>query len=369
MNLATILASGFASVVLTSLVACSGGAAGGAAFEQDSTQASPSDNSAPGAGFGQGNPKPAPASNAACVTTSTATASARPVYLVFAYDQSGSMSLEGKWTAAGTAMKSFFSSPSVAGIHASMTLFPKYDAYPAFCNESEYTSPDVTVTDLPNAKFGAALDATGPQYGKGGTPTQAALSGAMSYAQSLQKTVAKDAIIAVVMVTDGVPEICADKGDVGPAAAVALANASSIPTYIVGVGSDLANLNAIAAAGGTKQALMVSVGDPTQTQKDLSAAIDTIKVASVSCDYAIPSPPDGETLDPAKLNVQYTPTGGAPQELDYDATCASGSGWHYDDATHPTKVIACGSTCTSIKNVGGKVDMQFGCATHVATVK
>jgi len=371
MNLAKIISSGFASVVLTSLVACSGGGGtGGGAFEQDSTQAKASDNSSPGSGFGEGNdPKAAPAGNgAACVVTSAA-ASPKPVYLVFAYDQSGSMSLDGKWTAAGAAMKSFFTSPSVAGIHASMTLFPKYDAYPAFCNESEYTAPDVAVTDLPTTTFGAALDATGPQYGKGGTPTVSALSGAMSYAQQLQKTIAKDATVAVVMVTDGVPEVCSDKGDVGPASAVAAANATSIPTYIVGVGDDLASLNQIAAAGGTKQALMVSVGDPTQTQKDLSAAIQAIKVAAVSCEYAIPSPPDGETLDPAKLNVQYTPTGGAAQELDYDATCASGSGWHYDDANHPTRVIACGSTCTSIKNLGGKVDMQFGCATHVASVK
>ena len=366
MNLAKTIACGCASIIVMSLVACSGGGAGSAPFEQDSTQAS--DNSSPGAGFGEGNQKPTPVSNAACVTSS-ATATAKPVYLVFAYDQSGSMSLEGKWAAAGAAMKSFFVSPSANGIHAAMTLFPKYDAYPAFCNSSEYTSPDVTVTDLPSAKFGTALDATAPQAGKGGTPTMAALSGAMTYAQQLQKTVAKDATVAVVMVTDGVPEVCFDKGDVGPASQVAAANASTIPTYVVGVGSDLANLNAIAAAGGTKQALMVSVGDPSKTQTDLSAAINTIKVAAVSCDYAIPSPPDGETLDPSKLNVQYTPTGGAAQDLDYDATCASGSGWHYDDAKHPTRVVACGATCSSIKNVGGKVDMVFGCATHVAPVK
>ncbi len=368
MNLAKIIASGCASIVVSSLVACSGGGAGSAPFEQDSPAPS-SDNSAPGAGFGQGDQsnKPPPGS-AACVT-STATATAKPVYLVFAYDQSGSMSLDGKWAAAGIAMKSFFSSANVKGIHAAMTLFPKYESYPAFCSEAEYTAPDVAVTDLPSAQFGAALDATAPQAGKGGTPTMAALSGAMTYAQQLQKTVAKNATVAVVMVTDGVPEVCSDKGDVGPASLIAFTNAATIPTYIVGVGSDLANLNQIAAAGGTKQALMVSVGDPTKTQTDLSAAINTIKVAAVSCDYAIPSAPDGETLDPSKLNVQYTPTGGVAQDLDFDATCASGSGWHYDDANHPTRIVACGTTCSSIKNVGGKVDMVFGCATHVAPVK
>ncbi len=371
MNLAKIIASSFASTALLSLIACSGAGTGGVPFEQDSTQGKPSDNSAPGGGFGQGNQsnKPSPASNDAACVTSTATATAKPVYLVFAYDQSGSMAANGKWTAAGAAMKGFFTSPSMNGIHAAMTLFPKYTAYPAFCSESEYASPDVAVTTLPSAQFGAALDATAPQPGKGGTPTMAALSGAMTYALELQKTVAKDANVAVVMVTDGVPEVCFDKGDVGPASQVAAANAATIPTYVVGVGSDLANLNAIGAAGGTKQAFIVSVGDPAKTQTDLSAAINTIKVAAISCDYAIPSPPDGETLDPSKLNVQYTPTGGAAQALDYDATCATGGGWRYDDANHPTRVVACGSTCASIKNQGGKVDMMFGCATHVASVK
>jgi hypothetical protein len=364
MNLAKIIASGFASVVLTSLVACGGGS-GASAYEPSEPEA-PVDTSSAGPAFGKG--KPTVSAELGSCATASATATPKPVYLVFAYDQSGSMSFDGKWAAAGASMKGFFASPAAAGIHASMTLFPKYDAYPAFCNVSEYTSPDVAVQTLPSATFGTALDATGPQANKGGTPTMAALTGAMTYAAQLQAGVAKDATVAVVMVTDGVPEICTDKGDVGPAAKVASDNASKIPTYVVGVGPDLANLNTIAAAGGTKQAFMVSVGDPKKTQTELTNAINAIKVSTLSCEYDIPKAPKGETIDPAKLNVQYTPIAGAPETLSYDADCKSGTGFRYDDAKNPTKVVACDTTCNEIKNVGGKIDMVFGCAAHVAPV-
>jgi hypothetical protein len=168
------------------------------------------------------------------------------------------------------------------------------------------------------------------------------------------------------MVTDGIPEVCSDKGDVGPASLVAAANASTIPTYVVGVGDQLSNLNTIAAAGGTKSAFVVSVGDPTKTQADLTEAINTIKTSALSCDYKIPSPPNGETFDPKKVNVQFTPASGAATALDYDQSCSAPNSWRYDDANNPTRIVACDSTCNSIKSSGGKVDIVFGCATHDA---
>lgn len=171
------------------------------------------------------------------------------------------------------------------------------------------------------------------------------------------------------MVTDGIPEVCSDKGDVGPASLVAALNSSSVPTYVVGVGDSLANLNQIAASGGTKQAFVVSTGDPTQTQQDLSTAIKAIKTSALTCDYKIPAPPSGQTLDPTKVNVQYTPSSGTAAVIAYDPTCASGTGWHYDDANNPSRVIACDSTCDSIKSDAGKVDIVFGCTTHATKVK
>lgn len=81
--------------------------------------------------------------------------------------------------------------------------------------------------------------------------------------------------------------------DVGPASLIATAAASTVPTYVVGVGNSLANLNQIALGGGTKQAVVVSVGDPAKTQTELAAAIKTIRMSALSCDYKIPSAPAG----------------------------------------------------------------------------
>lgn len=364
------LALGICSSLLITLVAC-----GSSSTEPENTFPGASPPADPGAdpssGF-DGDKDPAPSKPAdalnACATSSAA-AVPKPVYLVFAYDQSGSMAGSGKWTAAGAAMKAFFESPASKGINASMTLFPKYTAYPAFCAATAYAAPDVAVTALPSTAFGKAIDATAPQPGQGGTPTAAALTGTIGYAQALRGSVAKDATVALVMVTDGIPEVCSDKGDVMPASLIATINASTVPTYVVGVGNSLANLNQIALGGGTKSAFLVSVGDPSKTQTELSAAIKTIKGAALSCDYKIPSAPAGQTFDAQKVNVQYTPTSGAAKVIDYDQACSTGKGWRYDDAKHPTRVLACAATCDTIKNDASKVDIVFGCATQGTAVK
>jgi len=58
-----------------------------------------------------------------------------------------------------------------------------------------------------------------------------------------------------------------------------------------------------------------------------------------------------------------------PKVLDYNPTCAAGTGWRYDDAKNPTRVLACDATCDAIKTDGSKVDIVFGCATQATGVK
>ena len=353
---------GLGSVLALTLVACSGGA------EDVSDFKGPSAN-----GFGNGNNQgtgtiakdttPAkPSDDLAACATSTAAAQAKPVTLVFAYDKSGSMKDNGKWGAAKAAMKAFFTSADSAGISASMTFFPTGSN---ICTLSNYSNPQVPVTTLPSNDFGSALDGISPN---GGTPTFSALTGAINYATTLKTGTAKDSTVAVVMVTDGIPQGCVDDMDPSMAAGAAAAASATIPTYVVGVGDQLGSLNQIAQSGGTKSAFVVSVGDPTKTQQDLSKAINQIRASALSCDYKIPSPPNGETFDRAKVNVQYTPSTGAATSLSYNPTCAGGTGWKYDDATNPTRVLACDSTCDQIKAASGKVDIVFGCATKGGAV-
>ncbi len=322
-----------------------------------------------GTNFGTGDdatPASTPADSLQACATATAGATPKPVYLVFAYDQSGSMSGSNKWENAKAAMKGFFSGADSVGIHASMTLFPIFNNQ--FCSASQYANPQVPVTALPSSAFGSVLDQTGPDPNRRGTPTVAALTGALNYAKSIQGTTAKDGSIAVVMVTDGIPEQCSDDSDIDDSVDVAKVNAATIPTYVVGVGDQLTDLNKLAVGGGTKSAFIVSTSDPSKTQGDLTKAFNAIKLSALTCDYAIPAAPAGQTFDRNKVNVQYTPTGSAAQALNYNPSCSGGTGWKYDDANNPTRVLACDSTCNSIKASSGKVDLVFGCETRTGPV-
>jgi len=166
--------------------------------------------------------------------------------------------------------------------------------------------------------------------------------------------------VAVVLVTDGEPAQC-QGNSVEAIAAAAAAVAGTIPTYVIGVGS-LTSLHQIAQGGGTQAAFIVSLADPQQTRTELLTAIEEIRGRSISCDLELPAPPAGKTLDPDKVRVELAGSGQAPAELPFDATCANGQGWHYDDPANPQRILLCEGTCTSAKaDVQARLDVVFGC--------
>jgi hypothetical protein len=90
-----------------------------------------------------------------------------------------------------------------------------------------------------------------------------------------------------------------------------------------------------------------------------------IKSAPLPCDYAIPPPPKGETLDPAKVNVNYVSPSGAEEKFlkAADASaCGEKTGWFYDETK--TKVLLCPKACTTASQ-GGSMNIAFGCNTVV----
>jgi hypothetical protein len=171
-----------------------------------------------------------------------------------------------------------------------------------------------------------------------------------------------------VLVTDGIPQGCSGIS-INNISQLASTVASTIPTYVIGVGNELDSLRDIAAGGGTKDALIVSVSNPAQIQADFTKAINQIKASAVTCDYKIPAAPAGETFDRAKVNVQHTPTGAAAATLQYNQACTGGTGWKYDDANTPTRILLCDGSCDGVKAKSGKVDILFGCATQTGPVK
>jgi hypothetical protein len=86
----------------------------------------------------------------------------------------------------------------------------------------------------------------------------------------------------------------------------------------------------------------------------------------IPCRFVLPEPPEGMELDPAYVNVVYTPGDGSgprtiPRSSVGDCT-GSGFTWVYDDLTNPREILLCSDACGQVVgDLGGSVRVQFGC--------
>jgi hypothetical protein len=104
------------------------------------------------------------------------------------------------------------------------------------------------------------------------------------------------------------------------------------------------------------------------------AEVSTAVVSSshLACEWAIPPPPDGQTLDPTQVNLQLTLNGSPAPPLGYvDSPADCGKvqgGWYYDDPLAPTRVFVCSDVCLGIQSAdSASIEIQFGCARVPAT--
>jgi hypothetical protein len=335
-----------------------------------------------GSSGGSNNTSSAPVDPSSACATSTLGATAVPLHMVIVFDRSGSMceyqgdggprdctNTSSKWVQATGAVKNFVSSADSHGIKASLIMFPFNDSGNAACSSSKYTTPLASEVALPDSTvLGPTLD----QHvsSSGNTPTKDALTGAVSYANTLAAANPKDKV-AIVLATDGEPSGCSDDTDnsVVKSAAVAAGVASTIPTYVVGVGQALTALDQIASSGGTTKAFTASTSTPAQTGTQLATALAAIRGATMSCTFNIPAAPTGQTLDYTKVNVSVT-TKGTPSTIGYSPDCSDLNGWKYDNATAPTQVELCGTECTAVKaDSASSVNLILGCTTQTAATK
>jgi hypothetical protein len=360
------------------VVAC--GSTGDESVFNDPNKQPGDPNGGPNGQFIDHGPHP---TSSACVS-SLAGAELTPVNLVFMYDKSGSMGNpqenasfdpQKRWIPVGTALKSFLGDKTSQGMNASLAFFPLDGDINVACG-GDYQTPRVGLTPLTNpAPLIAAIDATTPA---GGTPTLPALQGAIKYAQSIAAKRPNEKT-SVVLVTDGYPGLmvngsfgpgCADNdiAHVAAAAQAAFQGSPSISTYVIGVDSALTNLNSIAAAGGTGQAFMVTVGDPSATKDAFRKALDSIRQVTMSCDFALPPPPNGQKIDTNAVNVVVKDAAGNESVVGYSADCSTGVGWHYDDRGNPQRVQLCASTCQQLQaDRTAKINLAFGCLTDQIT--
>ena len=248
----------------------------------------------------------------------------------------------------------------------------------ASCDATTYGTPSSPIATLPDAAAAlkTSIDAQMPS---GGTPTSAALSGAIQQASAWAKA-HPDHRVVTVLATDGVPTQCTPTNidDVAALAKNGVQGTPSISTFVIGVFGQadvLAgapdNLNEIAQSGGTKAAFIID------TQKDVTAqfvsALDTIRGSHLACEFQVPQPGAGQTLNFAEVNVKYT-NAGSSSYVYYVASASAcdptTGGWYYDvlpkDGT-PTKIIACPTTCSTFQAATDQasVGIALGCQTVV----
>jgi hypothetical protein len=334
-----------------------------------------------------------------------------PLDIYVMLDQSASMdnSVTGgtKWSAVTSALKTFLHQPGLTGISVGIQYFglpasgaPQctvmdctqdsdcgpaacgpcyYDYYYGYgycsgasgedsCNAADYAHPDVEIAPLDATVIGQLETSIAAHSPTTLTPTSAALQGAIDHAKSWAGFHPGHVTI-VIFATDGVPTECnEDQGAIDAIAAAGVSGTPKVLTFVIGVGDSLANLNGVAAAGGTQSAFLVDT--TANVNQQFLAALNTIRGAALGCSYTIPSP-DGGSADVHKINVQYTPgSGGAarliPQVPNQAACPLSGDAWYYDDPAAPTKILLCKATCDVVGgDASGQVDIVLGCTTII----
>ena len=92
----------------------------------------------------------------------------------------------------------------------------------------------------------------------------------------------------------------------------------------------------------------------------------------LKCQWQIPEPPMGETLQPGLVNVEFLDQN-APQSetiyhVDGPAACDPAlGGWYYDSNNAPKNIILCPLSCDKVSAApeGSKINLLFGCKTEV----
>ena len=223
---------------------------------------------------------------------------------------------------------------------------------------------------------GAAIRASlAEQQMNGGTPLVEALTGWGQY-MTTWATANPTHRAVIVVATDGIPDSAcsgstpsnsipnAETVATGLAQGTLFPGAPPVLVFVIGVGSDLSALNSVAAAGGSTQATLLSTGADLDTQ--FIAALNAIRTQTLTCDYPIPSVPNG-SIDYDEVNVTFT-QGASTETLVYvdnagDCSLATGTGWYFDDPTAPTKVVLCPDTCNTVSTATqAAVNVVFGCA-------
>ncbi len=280
-----------------------------------------------------------------------------PLSMYILLDKSASMTNFGspKWSQAVSALNAFAGDQSLVATKIALQSWSGDGP----CNGSVYDTPAIPMGLVPTTapQVQSWLASINPN---GNTPTQGALLGLTKFTTQYATQNPGEKVVGL-LVTDGLPTRCnLGTSTLTGIAAAAFNGTPSILTYTMGMqGADFGLLDAIAQAGGTSKAFNATGG----TQAFI-AALQAITGSALACEFEIPKPDNGSTLDPDKVNVEFTPSSGGKQpvyKVDNLAACVPW-GWYYDDPINPTRILLCPDACNSVKqDTSGRIDLILGC--------
>lgn len=304
--------------------------------------------------------------------------------LVFVVDQSLAMGCtapntnETPWSAMTGALEDFAQKPTRTSVDIGLDFFgrpPATDAGPgrtSSCFATDYQFFDMSLAPVP-AHFTDVTSWVSVHAPSTDGALSAAFAGAMSVTVELaaQNPTNK---YAVVLMTGTEPDVCQGTPPVDTAATGLM---SGVETFVITAAApsntcapnaapSAVDLNAVAAAGGTKKAQVL--GPPTALGGQALAAIQAIAnqfaPPAPSCAYDLGSaaPRPNENV----LVVGGTAAGDAILNQVSKGTCDPDTGgWYYDDPKSPTTVRLCDESCKVLTASGSNTVILIGCANPV----
>jgi len=195
-----------------------------------------------------------------------------PLDIQIIFDQSGSMATvvdeatgETRMDSVFRAVEAFVTDSESVGMGVGLSFFGYQPIGATSCDPDDYDTAAVGIATLPG-NADTLLDSLGAVEPTGETPTAAGIEGGCRLASAYRKQNPGRAVVNL-LVTDGEPKapVTSKSTDCDPtlgeavaAAQACLNDGDGIPTYVLGVGPSLDNLDQIAAAGGTERAYLVA---------------------------------------------------------------------------------------------------------------
>lgn len=248
------------------------------------------------------------------------------------------------------------------------------------CDPAMYATPAVEMGPM-SSNATLIEQAVAGRQPEGLTPIAGALQGALDHAREWARSRPEHETV-VVLVTDGLPSICAVDGvaQTDPAAAIAevlaIASAAStssevpIRTFVIGVfapgnQTSIDNVDAIARAGGTASGHLI---DPSgDVEQQFLTQLRSVRDRAAPCQVELTSE---SALDFHHADVNFDGgTGNLERHpnLDSPTACAENpEGWHYDvpvDQSVPRYIVLCPSLCESVRATpGAEFSIEVACA-------